>query len=85
VIAGSRFPKDVSVDTGALELRGEVWTEQQVIEPQAGIPLPPVSQIRPEGIDALVRVQLANGKRGLPSGVEGSAHLERRGHPVSQC
>ena len=51
----------VAVDTGVSELAGEGRAEQKMIKPEARVPLPPISHIVPERIDALVRMQLADG------------------------
>src|SRR3981189_2468164 len=59
VVAGVLLAADVAVDARIFQARGEHRTEQHMVEPQAGVALPSVTHVVPEGIDALVRVLFA--------------------------
>ena len=59
MIAGSFLPAHRAVDTAGCEPAGQVRAEQQVVEAQAGIALLAHAAIVPEGVERLLRVELA--------------------------
>src|SRR5690348_6104564 len=60
VIARS-FPSPyIAVDPGLLQPRGECRVQQQVVDPQSGVPLIGVTEIVPERVDLLLGVQCPN-------------------------
>src|SRR5436190_2154320 len=61
MIAGIRLAPYGAIDTRSLQPRGKIGTEKEVVEPQACVARPAVSHVVPERIDALIRMQRANG------------------------
>ncbi len=59
MIAGFFPAPYIAVDIGCDQASGERWAEQQMVDAQAGIPAPGVTEIIPEGVDAFLRVQRA--------------------------
>src|SRR6478736_1977715 len=51
----------MTIDIRRLEALSQFGAKQQMVEPQAGVPAPRVSEIVPERIDALAGVHLAQG------------------------
>ena len=56
MIAGARQSPHPRINPGVAQARGERGAEQDVIETHAGVSLPRLSQVVPEGVDGLVRV-----------------------------
>jgi hypothetical protein len=54
VIAGMRLVADPAIDAGIAEARRQVGAEEQMIDAQSRILLPMLTEIIPEGVDALI-------------------------------
>ncbi|MCY1179295.1 hypothetical protein D9M73_196890 [compost metagenome] len=61
MVAGLGLVTHPRIDTRPLQIRRKLEVEQQMIDPQPGIAGPVVTEIVPEGVDTLVRVQMAYG------------------------
>jgi hypothetical protein len=61
MVAGLGLVAHPCIDTCPFQIRRKLAIEQQVIDSQPGIAGPVVAEIVPEGVDTLVRVQMANG------------------------
>ena len=59
MIARVLLAAHVAIDPGILQSLGEQRAQQNMIEPQAGVALPPVPHVVPEGVDALVGMERA--------------------------
>ena len=59
MIARAVATPNLAVDTGFGEPFREIVAEQEMIEPEPGIALPAHALVVPEGIDALLRVEMA--------------------------
>jgi hypothetical protein len=57
VIAGAFASPDCPIDACIPQPRGDGGAEQEMIEAKAGISLPSVPQVVPEGVDALIGMQ----------------------------
>src|SRR5690606_35057110 len=57
MVAGVLLPSHPTVHARFLQARSQVLAKQQMIDAQAGILLPVLAEIVPEGVDALLGVQ----------------------------
>src|SRR5690606_26968246 len=61
MIAGARLATHRTIDARFLETRGEVWRQEQVVEPEACVALPALSHGVPECVDALAGMLVSKG------------------------
>jgi hypothetical protein len=61
VVARFFPPSHGTIDAGGLETRGDGRAQEQVVDSQSGVARVGVSEIVPEGVDALARVKRAQG------------------------
>ena len=59
MVARVRKAADLAVDASGSDPVAQIGAEQQVVETQAGVALPTLSRIVPEGVDAFTGVRLA--------------------------
>src|SRR6516164_6766995 len=59
MVAGAFFAADRAVDARTVQACRQLWAEQQMVEAKPGVTFEAVTHIVPEGVDALVRVPLA--------------------------
>ena len=58
MVARAFLPAHRPVDAARGEPIGQIRAEKQVVEAQAGVPLPAHALVVPEGVEALLRVEL---------------------------
>lgn len=61
MVAGLFPATRATVDVGCGKPRGGWWIEQDVIDPQPGVPFEGLTPIFPEGVDPFVRMEMAQG------------------------